>query len=86
LKFPAQYVEIRTETGQGRSFHHEGVFIVGDREFEEFMSEQIEEIRSFRQQLEEEEGREVGIDEAARRWIKQYAERYREAYKQEKAS
>lgn len=57
---------------------------MGEDEFEEFMSEQIQEIKSFREELEEELGRNVSIDEAARRWIKQYAERFRDRFKQEK--
>lgn len=57
---------------------------MSDEDFEQFMSEQINQIRSFRQELEDELGREVEIDEAARRWIKQYAERFRRTYNTEK--
>lgn len=57
---------------------------MGNSEFEDFMSDQIEEIKQFRRELEDELGRDVSIDEAARRWIEQYAQRFRDAYKQEK--
>lgn len=57
---------------------------VGKDEFEEFMADQIEEIKRFRQELEDELGRSISIDEAARRWIKEYADRFRQTYKQEK--
>lgn len=57
---------------------------MGNSEFEDFMSDQIDEIKEFRQELERELGRDVSIDEAARRWIEEYAQRFRETYKQEK--
>ena len=57
---------------------------MGNSEFEDFMSDQIEEIKQFRRELEDELGRDVSIDEAARRWIEQYAQRFRDTYKQEK--
>ncbi|MFB6355960.1 MAG: hypothetical protein ABEJ65_05540 [bacterium] len=52
--------------------------------FKQFMSEQVEEIREFRSQLEEERGEEVTIDEAARVWIQRYADQFRDKYQQSK--
>ena len=57
-----------------------------ENDFETFMSEQIQQIRSFRQQLQKDLDREVSVDEAARRWIQEYAEQFRQKYKKQKAS
>jgi len=59
---------------------------LGKSEFENYMANQIQRIRRFRRDLEQELGREVSVDEAARRWIQEYAEKFRETYKQQKAS
>lgn len=57
---------------------------MGKNEFENYMSNQIQRIRSFHRELERELGREVSVDEAARRWIQEYAETFHDQYKKQK--
>jgi hypothetical protein len=44
------------------------------------MGKQIEQIRDFKRELEESEGCEFSLEEAARRWIKKYAQRFRDEF------
>lgn len=50
--------------------------------FETFMEDQVVRIKAFRRELEEEWGREVDLEEAARAWIRRHAEEFRELYEE----
>lgn len=53
--------------------------IMDNEEFEEYISKQIDQIKTYRDDLERELGRDVGLDEAARRWIKEFAEEVKDS-------
>lgn len=48
--------------------------------FETFMEDQIDRVKSFRRKLEEERGHKVSLEEAARAWIRRHAEEFRRLY------
>jgi hypothetical protein len=52
------------------------------QDFESFMKSQIQEIRQFKNSLEEALGREIETETAARAWIKEYAPRFRNEFEQ----
>jgi len=73
------------DKGVGRRSGTGGWFAVSNASFETFMEEQILRIKTFRRRLEEERGRDVGLEEAARAWIQRHAEKFRRLY-EEKSS
>lgn len=54
-----------------------------DEAFGDYMGEQISRILEFKERLEKEKGRSISLDEAARHWVRQYAERFREYYSEQ---
>lgn len=57
-----------------------------EEDFETFMADQIKQIRSYRKELERNLNRDVSVDEAARRWIQEYADQFRHKYETTQAS
>jgi len=51
--------------------------------FEEYMSKQVDRIKQYREHLKQELGREVSVNEAARRWIQEYAEQFQETHREQ---
>lgn len=49
-------------------------------EFNNYMNDQIERIEDYKQKLEEKHDREFTLEEAARRWVQDYAEHFRKKY------
>jgi len=54
-----------------------------ETDFDQYMGEQIKEIREFKRELENRNGREYTLEEAAREWVKKYAKRFRDRYVEE---
>ncbi|MFB6345829.1 MAG: hypothetical protein ABEK50_08675 [bacterium] len=54
--------------------------------FDDFMGRQIERIEQYKQRLEKERGESLTLDEAARNWVRQQAESFRENYTESRGS
>lgn len=74
---------VSDDKGVGQRSDTGGGFDVAISNFETFMEDQIVRIKAFRRQLEEEWDREVGLEEAARTWIRRHAEEFRELYEEQ---
>lgn len=53
---------------------------MSEESFVEYMGEQIERIREFKAELKEERGESLTLEEAARAWVKKYADAFREDF------
>lgn len=54
-----------------------------DETFGEYMGEQVSRIRDFKRRLEEKRGESLSLEEAARAWVRRYAETFRRDYRED---